>query len=294
MIEAFINIDAKGFTRYMPELPEVETVRRGLTNLVAGRTVQSTEVRWEKTVGGLTAAEFNDALRNQKIIKIDRRGKYLLFRFTNDITMVSHLRMEGSYYTVPTGTQPGKHDLVTFHLDEGIDLFYRDTRKFGRMNVVPNDKVMTVAGLATIGPEPTEETLTLDYMISEFGKSKMHVKPFLLNQKHIAGLGNIYVDETLWQSKIHPLTSANKITTEELAILRENIIHELARATEHHGTTVHSFTNVFGNAGEFQNELQVYGRAGQPCLRCGEPLLKTKVAQRGTTYCPVCQVERLK
>jgi formamidopyrimidine-DNA glycosylase len=294
VIEAFKNIDIKGFTRDMPELPEVETVRRGLTNLVAGRTIQSTEVRWEKTVGGLTAAEFNDALRNQKIIKIDRRGKYLLFRFTNDITMVSHLRMEGSYYTVPTGTQPGKHDLVTFHLDEGIDLFYRDTRKFGRMNVVPNDKVMTVAGLATIGPEPTEETLTLDYMISEFGKSKMHVKPFLLNQNHIAGLGNIYVDETLWQSKIHPLTSANKITTEELAILRENIIHELARATEHHGTTVHSFTNVFGNAGEFQNELQVYGRAGQPCLRCGEPLLKTKVAQRGTTYCPVCQVERLK
>jgi formamidopyrimidine-DNA glycosylase len=294
VIEAFKNIDIKGFTRDMPELPEVETVRRGLTNLVAGRTIQSTEVRWEKTVGGLTAAEFNDALRNQKIIKIDRRGKYLLFRFTNDITMVSHLRMEGSYYTVPTGTQPGKHDLVTFHLDEGIDLFYRDTRKFGRMNVVPNDKVMTVAGLATIGPEPTEETLTLDYMISEFGKSKMHVKPFLLNQNRIAGLGNIYVDETLWQSKIHPLTSANKITTEELAILRENIIHELARATEHHGTTVHSFTNVFGNAGEFQNELQVYGRAGQPCLRCGEPLLKTKVAQRGTTYCPVCQVERLK
>lgn len=278
----------------MPELPEVETVRRGLTNLVAGRTVESTEVRWEKTVGGFTAEEFDQALRNQTILKIDRRGKYLLFRFTGGITMVSHLRMEGSYYTVPDGTKPGKHDLVTFHLDHGVDLFYRDTRKFGRMNIVPNDQVMTVAGLATIGPEPTEDTLTLDYMISEFGKSKMHVKPFLLNQNHIAGLGNIYVDETLWQSKIHPLTAANQLTTDELAILRKNIIAELARATEHHGTTVHSFTNVFGNAGEFQNELQVYGRVGEPCLRCGEPLVKIKVAQRGTTYCPVCQIERTK
>ena len=118
----------------------------------------------------------------------------------------------------------------------------------------------------------------------------MHVKPFLLDQSHIAGLGNIYVDETLWQSQIHPLTAANKLTEDELARLRENIIHEITRATEHHGTTVHSFTTAFGEAGEFQNELQVYGRVCEPCLRCGHPLEKMKVAQRGTTYCPVCQV----
>ena len=204
--------------------------------------------------------------------------------------MVSHLRMEGAYYTVPAGTEPGKHDLVTFHLDEGIDLFYRDTRKFGRMNLVPDADALQVAGLAKIGPEPTEKDLSLAYMVSEFGKSRMHVKPFLLDQSHIAGLGNIYVDETLWQSQIHPLTAANKLTEDELARLRENIIHEITRATEHHGTTVHSFTTAFGEAGEFQNELQVYGRVGEPCLRCGHPLEKMKVAQRGTTYCPVCQV----
>src|SRR5699024_7109658 len=181
--------------------------------------------------------------------KFERSGKYLLFSYTGDISMVSHYRMDESYYTVPAGTEPGKHELVTFHLDKGVDLFYRDTRKFGRMNVVPNDQVMTVAGLATIGPEPTESDLTIDYMISEFGKSKMHVKPFLLNQNHIAGLGNIYVDETLWQSKIHPLTAANQLTVEELTILRKNIIAELARETEHHGTTVQSFPNDFGKIG---------------------------------------------
>ncbi|MCT0004937.1 bifunctional DNA-formamidopyrimidine glycosylase/DNA-(apurinic or apyrimidinic site) lyase [Weissella confusa] len=274
----------------MPEGPEVETVRRGLTRLVVGRKVLGTEVCWEKTISGMAPEEFDAELVGRTIEKVDRRGKYLLFRFSGGLTMVSHLRMEGAYYTVPAGTEPGKHDLVTFHLDEGIDLFYRDTRKFGRMNLVPDADALQVAGLAKIGPEPTEKDLSLAYMVSEFGKSRMHVKPFLLDQSHIAGLGNIYVDETLWQSQIHPLTAANKLTEDELARLRENIIHEITRATEHHGTTVHSFTTAFGEAGEFQNELQVYGRVGEPCLRCGHPLEKMKVAQRGTTYCPVCQV----
>ncbi|MEE6705971.1 bifunctional DNA-formamidopyrimidine glycosylase/DNA-(apurinic or apyrimidinic site) lyase [Weissella confusa] len=274
----------------MPEGPEVETVRRGLTRLVVGRKVLGTEVRWEKTISGMAPEEFDAELVGRTIEKVDRRGKYLLFRFSGGLTMVSHLRMEGAYYTVPAGTEPGKHDLVTFHLDEGIDLFYRDTRKFGRMKLVPDADALQVAGLAKIGPEPTEKDLSLAYMVSEFGKSRMHVKPFLLDQSHIAGLGNIYVDETLWQSQIHPLTAANKLTEDELARLRENIIHEITRATEHHGTTVHSFTTAFGEAGEFQNELQVYGRVGEPCLRCGHPLEKMKVAQRGTTYCPVCQV----
>lgn len=274
----------------MPELPEVETVRRGLTRLVVGRKVLGTEVRWEKTISGMAPEEFDAELVGRTIEKVDRRGKYLLFRFSGGLTMVSHLRMEGAYYTVPAGTEPGKHDLVTFHLDEGIDLFYRDTRKFGRMNLVPDGDALQVAGLAKIGPEPTEKDLSLAYMVSEFGKSRMHVKPFLLDQSHIAGLGNIYVDETLWQSQIHPLTAANKLSEDELARLRKNIIHEITRATEHHGTTVHSFTTAFGEAGEFQNELQVYGRVGEPCLRCGHPLEKMKVAQRGTTYCPVCQV----
>lgn len=278
----------------MPELPEVETVRRGLEQLVVGKTIIGTEVRWEKTISGMAPELFNQALTGKRILNIKRRGKYLIFNFSGELSMVSHLRMEGAYYTVPAGTQPGKHDLVTFHLDDGADLFYRDTRKFGRMVLVDSDKVMTVGGLATIGPEPTEETLSLDYMINEFKHSKTRLKPFLLDQKHIAGLGNIYVDETLWQSKLHPKTPANLVTVTELAELRKNIINELARATKHHGTTIHSFTNAFGGAGGFQNELQVYGRVGQPCLRCGTPLEKIKVAQRGTTFCPVCQIERSK
>lgn len=273
---------------YMPELPEVETVRRGLTNLVQGRTILKVEVRWEKIVG-MSEAEFDAEINGRKIEKIDRRGKYLLFRLSGDKTLVSHLRMEGAYYTVPAGTEPGKHDLITFHLDDNIDLFYRDTRKFGRMNLVDTPKTMQVTGLAKIGPEPTDKDLTLEYMQSEFQR-KGAVKPFLLDQSHIAGLGNIYVDETLWMAKIHPLQPANTIDLEHLKDLRTAIIDELALATKNHGTTVHSFTTAFGEAGTFQNQLKVYGRVGEPCYRCGTPLIKIKVAQRGTTYCPHCQV----
>lgn len=272
----------------MPELPEVETVRRGLTNLVQGRTILKAEVRWEKIVG-MSEVEFDAEITGRKIEKIDRRGKYLLFRLSGNKTLVSHLRMEGAYYTVPAGTEPGKHDLITFHLDQDIDLFYRDTRKFGRMNLVDTPDAMLVAGLAKIGPEPTETDLTLEYMQKEFQR-KGAIKPFLLDQSHIAGLGNIYVDETLWMSKIHPLQPANTIDLEQLADLRKSIIDELALATKNHGTTVHSFTTAFGEAGTFQNQLNVYGRAGEPCYRCGTALVKTKVAQRGTTYCPHCQV----
>ncbi len=124
-----------------------------------------------------------------------------------------------------------------------------------------------------------------------FSKSKKPIKTFLLDQNQIAGIGNIYADEVLWQSKIHPETPTNQLSKLQLAILRTNIIAEIARAIKHHGTTVHSFSNVFGEVGKFQNELEAYGRVGEPCLRCGTPMVKIKVGQRGTTFCPFCQVK---
>ncbi|AIG65441.1 bifunctional DNA-formamidopyrimidine glycosylase/DNA-(apurinic or apyrimidinic site) lyase [Weissella tructae] len=276
----------------MPELPEVETVRRGLNRLVKGQTIESVEVRWDKTISNMTPEEFDAEIAGRTIEVVERRGKYLLFRLSGKKTLVSHLRMEGAYYTMPAGTEPGKHDLVTFKLTDDIDLFYRDTRKFGRMALVNDTDVMSVAGLAKIGPEPTEEALDLEYMVTIFGKSRTAIKPFLLDQSKIAGIGNIYADEVLWQTMIHPLTKTNDVTPTELAELRLNIINEMARSIAHHGTTVHSFTDAFGEAGEFQNELDVYGRHGEPCLRCGTELVKIKVAQRGTTFCPKCQIQK--
>lgn len=272
----------------MPELPEVETVRRGLMRIAAGRKIQGITVRYPKTIEN-PVEDFKQALIGQTITRVDRRGKYLLFRFTNDLTMVSHLRMEGSYFNQPTGEAVDKHTHVIFHFTDGTDLAYRDTRKFGRMKVVKTEDTMTVGGLKTIGPEPTAKDLTRAYLAKILKKSRAKIKPFLLNQDHVAGLGNIYVDEVLWLTKINPEQPANTLTTAQVAELRDNIIAELARATAGHGTTVHTFKNAFGEAGQFQNHLQVYGHAGEPCPRCGTTLVKIKVAQRGTTFCPHCQ-----
>lgn len=276
----------------MPELPEVETVRRGLTNLVKGAVIRQVDVPYPKVVTS-DLATFKHDLVGATIERIDRRGKYLLFRFSTNETMVSHLRMEGQYSVEPEGASLHKHTETVFHLEDNRQLFYNDTRRFGRMTLVPTgNEFSTVSGLKDLGPEPTEQDLSLDYMKAIFHKSHRVVKSFLLDQSKIAGLGNIYADEVLWMSKIHPETTTDKLTDEQLAVLRQNIIKEIERATVHHGTTVHSFSNIFGEAGHFQNELQVYGRAKLPCLRCGTTLQKIKVGQRGTTFCPQCQIKQ--
>ncbi|NLR31228.1 bifunctional DNA-formamidopyrimidine glycosylase/DNA-(apurinic or apyrimidinic site) lyase [Levilactobacillus tujiorum] len=273
----------------MPELPEVETVRRGLTQLVAGATIDHVDVYYPKMVRP-DAEIFTADLIDRKIEKIDRRGKYLLFRFSGDLTLISHLRMEGKYDVQPEGSPIPKHTHVIFHLKDQRELRYNDTRKFGRMRLVKTGTETTeLKSLAQMGPEPTESALTLAYMQRVFGKSHKIVKPFLLDQSKIAGLGNIYVDEVLWLSKINPLTPADTLTKAQLAVLRQNIIAEIAQAIQGHGTTVHTFSTAFGETGDFQNELHVYGHEGEPCERCGTEIVKIKVAQRGTHFCPHCQ-----
>ena len=272
----------------MPEMPEVETVRRGLNQIADGQQIIGIDVNYGKTIEN-DVEEFREALVGQTIEHVDRRGKYLLFRFSNHLTMISHLRMEGSYFKQQTGTPVDKHTHVIFHFKNGTDLCYRDTRKFGRMRLVTTGEEMNYGGLRTIGPEPTEQDFKLDYFERILHKSRGKIKPFLLNQSHVAGLGNIYCDEVLWMSKINPEQAANTLTHEQAKTLRENIIKEIATATEHNGTTVHTYKNAFGDAGGFQDYLKAYDHGGEKCPRCGTKMVKIKVAQRGTTYCPHCQ-----
>ena len=272
----------------MPELPEVETVRRGLTKLVEGSTIKSVDVLYPKMVN-LPPKDFENALKGKKIDRIDRRGKYLLIRLSDHLTIVSHLRMEGKYDVELDGAPLDKHTHVVFHLPDGRELRYNDTRKFGRMNLVDTGTEMSVAGLKTIGPEPTEQALTLDYMTAIFKKSRKVIKPFLLDQSNIAGLGNIYADEVLWLSKINPKQPVNSLKPAQIKRLRKNIITEIQMAIDGHGTTVHSYSTAYGEAGNFQNHLNVYGKQGEPCPRCGTKIVKIKLAQRGIHYCPKCQ-----
>ena len=251
----------------MPELPEVETVRRGLLKIAKGRKINAIDVYYGKTITN-DVEDFRQALIGQTIEDIDRRGKYLLFRFSNNLTMVSHLRMEGKYYNQPIGGPIDKHTHVVFQFTDGTELCYHDTRKFGRMTLVETGDEKTVGGLKTLGPEPTAADFKLAFFQDELGRSRGKIKPFLLNQRHVAGLGNIYVDEVLWMSKINPEQPANSLTPDQAAVLHDNIIKELAVATKYKGTTVHSFTNAFGDAGGFQERLNAYGRGGEKCPRC--------------------------
>lgn len=272
----------------MPELPEVETVRRGLSALILDRKITDVKLIYPKIIQG-DRDQFIEQMTGRKFIKIDRRGKYLLFRLSDDLTMVSHLRMEGKYSVKNQDEPLDKHTHVVFDLDDGHQLRYNDVRKFGRMQLVKTGTEGELPSLKKLGPEPTPETFKVADFYTELHKRKKVIKSALLDQTIVAGLGNIYVDETLWMTKIHPETKCNQITKKQAQELHDNIIVELNRAIESHGTTVFTFAAVNDAIGSFQNELQVYGRKGQPCARCQTPIEKIVVGQRGTHFCPQCQ-----
>lgn len=276
----------------MPELPEVETVRRGINALAAGRTITHVDVLYPKMIIG-DVEEFKRQLAGEKLTTVDRRGKYLLLRFSGNKTVVSHLRMEGKYYVKAEGTPVEKHTHVLFHMDDGQQLRYNDSRKFGRMQLITTGEETTLPGIKKLGMEPFPATFAVDQFISRMKKKKKMVKPALLDQTIVTGLGNIYVDECLWLSKIHPETQCAVLTDDELRVLHDNIITEIDHAIDAGGTTIRSYTDAFQHEGGFQLKLHVYGRQGTPCDRCKTPIEKIKVGQRGTHFCPHCQVKRV-
>ncbi|MGG5316018.1 DNA-formamidopyrimidine glycosylase [Enterococcus sp. AZ072] len=272
----------------MPELPEVETVRRGLVSLVIGKTIRRVDVLWPKIIESPEVDQFRNELVGETIEDVGRRGKYLIFHFTH-YDMVSHLRMEGKYEFFPEATTLDKHSHIRFVFTDDSELIYNDVRKFGRMSLMKKNTGLQYKGIQQLGPEPTNETFDLAEFETRLNKAHTMIKPLLLNQKIVAGLGNIYVDEVLWLSKIHPEQPANTLTTKEVEILHQAIIAVINKAKEAGGTTIRTYLNALGEAGHFQQELNVYGQTGKPCPRCGTLIAKMKVAQRGTHYCPHCQ-----
>lgn len=273
----------------MPELPEVETVRRTLLPQILGKTIKKVDALYDKIIVGDVSA-FKKALKGETFEAIDRIGKYLLFRLSDNKTIVSHLRMEGKYRVLPKSEPIAKHEHIIFELTDGETLRFADVRKFGRMQLVETGTERVVTGISKLGPEPNSAEFTLAYLTEGLHKRKKNIKNVLLDQNLVAGLGNIYVDEVLWESKIHPLTPANEIPTKKIKPLFESINHEIAIAIENHGTTVRSYQDASGHAGNFQQFLHAYGRAGESCDRCGTILEKIKVSGRGTVFCPKEQV----
>lgn len=273
----------------MPELPEVETVRRTLEPLIKDKTIKNVTVWYPKIIMG-DAEQVAKQLKGKKIITVDRYGKYLLIRLSDDLTLVSHLRMEGKYRLVTPDRPKQKHEHVQFEFTDGTALRYDDVRKFGRMHLVETGTERITTGIKHLGPEPNSSEFSINYFEKALAKKKKNIKNTLLDQSVVCGLGNIYVDEVLWLSKIHPLSSAQKIPHEQVKILHDNINEIMQKAIKLRGTSVHTFLDAAGTSGNYQNELKVYGHAGESCVRCSTKLEKIKVNGRGTTFCPTCQV----
>jgi len=275
----------------MPELPEVETIRKTLENLVPGKKIQDVSIYWPKIIKHPDDVDhFKHLLIGEKIEKMDRRGKFLLFYFEHYV-LVSHLRMEGKYRVTQSEDPITKHTHVIFHFTDGTDLRYNDVRKFGTMHVFPIGKEFTVKPLNQLGPDPFEKTYTVEYLREKCQKTTRNIKTTLLDQTIIAGLGNIYVDEVLFFSRIHPEKKANELTDQQVKTIWKYARNVLDRAVKQGGTTIRSYVDGAGEMGMFQQELFVYAQEQKPCKHCGEEIIKLKVAGRGTHICPTCQAE---
>lgn len=273
---------------WMPELPEVEAVRTGLEQLIVGKVIRQVQVFWPRIIENPEVETFKNELIGETIEEVNRRGKFLIIRFTH-YDMISHLRMEGKYEFHQQKDELAKHTHVMFDFTDGTQLRYLDVRKFGRMTLLAKGLASQYGGILKLGPEPVPESFFLEEFMTGLKKSNKAIKPLLLDQKLVTGLGNIYVDEALYEAKIHPEQPAATLRPKEVSGLYQAIIDVLGRAVKAGGTTIRTYKNALGEAGKFQVSLNVYGQTGVPCPRCGAAIIKTKVAQRGTHYCPKCQ-----
>jgi formamidopyrimidine-DNA glycosylase len=273
----------------MPELPEVETVRKTLVELVQGKTISEVKVLWPKMIKEPDdAVLFEQMLAGQQILEIGRRGKFLLFYLT-DYCLVSHLRMEGKYGLFQKNEPANKHTHVFICFEDGTELRYQDVRKFGTIHLYEKGKELAAKSLAGLGPEPFDQAFNLELLKEKLAKTNRNIKAVLLDQKVVVGLGNIYVDEALFRAGIHPEKIASSLTEAELVGLQREIVLTLQEAVDKGGSTIRSYVNSQGQIGMFQLELFVYGRKGEPCRKCGHEIEKTVVAGRGTHTCPNCQ-----
>ncbi|MGM8213807.1 DNA-formamidopyrimidine glycosylase [Virgibacillus sp. W0430] len=275
----------------MPELPEVETIRNTLKQLVLGKTIHKVSVYWPNIIKQPDdIIHFQQLLNGQTIQTIERKGKFLLF-YLNDYVLISHLRMEGKYSLHTKGETIKKHTHVILSFTDGQELRYNDVRKFGTMHVIEKGKERFEKPLRDLGPDPFEKEFTTEYFLKKLQRTGRSIKAVLLDQTVVAGLGNIYVDEVLFKSNIHPLKSANTVTAIEADILKHHAETTLKEAVKRGGTTIRSYVNGDGEMGMFQQELYVYGKQYEPCKRCASPIIKLRVAGRGTHICPACQKE---
>jgi formamidopyrimidine-DNA glycosylase len=273
----------------LPELPEVETISRDLRGKIVGHTMERGEVFWEREIGYPAVSEFLEFICNRRIENTGRRAKYVVIHLADNATLLIHLKMTGQLLYVPESTPPNPYTRVLFHLDRGMQLRFVDIRKFGRVYLVEADHLQEFPRIAELGPEPLEEAFTLAAFKALVRRRKGRIKPLLMNQGFLAGMGNIYVDEALFRSGLHPLRSTATLRPKDSAKLRDEIVAVLEESIANRGSSIDDYRDPAGQKGYHHVYLRVYGRAGEPCLVCGTIINKIVVGGRGTHFCPRCQ-----
>jgi formamidopyrimidine-DNA glycosylase len=273
----------------VPELPEVETVRRQLEPVLVGRRFDRVEINDPRLVRPFEPVAVAADLEGERVAEVDRRGKYLIFRFESGRVLLVHLRMTGSFRHRRNGLgEDDPHRRAVVRLDDGSDVAYRDVRRFGTWLLVEPDELEPYLA-ERLGEEPLLAGFTPRRLARRLAGRRAPIKAALLDQRTLAGLGNIYVDEALWRARIHPKRPARDLDANDVRRLHSAIRRVLQTAIERRGSTLRDYSTPRGRRGSMQREFKVYGRMNEACERCGTPIEKTRAGGRGTWYCPHCQ-----
>lgn len=273
----------------MPELPEVEVLRRSLEQRLAHRRITRVEVRSPALREPLDPREFRRLAEGRAVVDLRRRAKYLLIDLEGSSTVVIHLGMSGRLTLASPAVEPAPHEHLAFHLDSGERLRLVDPRRFGVAFALPSGELGTDSHFVHLGVEPMGPELTLEYLRRAARGRKAGIKSFLMDGRVVVGVGNIYACESLWQAQVHPRRSVARISPPTWARIVEAVRSVLRAAIDQGGTTLADFTDGEGNAGYFQVSLAVYGREAKPCPRCERPIRRFIQTGRSTFYCPGCQ-----
>jgi formamidopyrimidine-DNA glycosylase len=272
----------------MPELPEVETVRRSLDPTVVGRRLERVEILDERLVRPFEPLEVAMELEGETVERLERRGKYLIFRFESGRVLLVHLRMTGSFVHSDGPLPDDPYRRAVLRLDNGADVGYRDVRRFGTWLLLEPGELDPYLA-ERLGDEPFSEAFTPRALARRLEGRRAPVKAALLDQRSLAGMGNIYADEALWRARIHPLQPAGELKPAEIKRLHAAVREALELGIARQGATLSDYRMPNGDRGAMQDEFEAYGREGEPCSRCGTPIAKIRAAGRGSWFCPRCQ-----
>jgi formamidopyrimidine-DNA glycosylase len=274
----------------LPELPEVETIRAHLAPLLVGRRLERVEIADPRLTRPEPPEAVAASLEGEEIRAVGRRGKYLVVEFVSGRHLLIHLRMTGNVeHPARGGFDADPYLRAVVRLDDGSDLAYRDVRRFGTWELLEPGDLEPYFAARRLGREPLERPFTTNAVVDAFAGRRAPVKAALLDQRAAAGVGNIYADEALWRARIHPLRTAGSLSREEVASLRRGIREALKMGIARQGATLRDYRDPNGGRGRMQEEFRVYGRADEPCFRCGTPIEKIRAGGRGTWFCPSCQ-----